>query len=110
MKLSFPFKTLFYILSPSYEQVNGVQKKTLTETGRFYASARSFGGTEKVVDGVYSIIKTMTLQTWYRPDIVSGVVLKDTAGDNWEILGDPENINMDKRYMQIKIKRIDGDR
>lgn len=110
MKISFPFKTVFYILTPTYERVNGVQKKTLTETGKFYASARSFGGTEKVVDGVYSIEKTQTLQTWYRPDVVSGVVLKDSAGYLWEILGDPENINMDKRYLQIKIKRVDGDK
>ena len=110
MKIVFPFKTLFYILTPTYTRVNGVQKKTLFETGLFYASARSFGGTEKIIDGVYSIEKTQTLQTWYRPDIVSGVVLKDSAGALWEILGDPENINMDKRYLQIKIKRIDGDK
>lgn len=110
MKITFPFKTLFHILTPTYTRVNGVQQKTLFETGIFYASARSFGGKEKIIDGVYSIEKTQTLQTWYRPDIVSGVVLKDSAGALWEILGEPENINMDKRYLQIKIKRIEGDK
>lgn len=110
MKIYLPFRTRFTVLTPSFERVNGVQKRTLTETGRVYCSARSFGGTEKVVDGVYTIYKTMVLQTYYRPDIVSGTVLKDTNGDLWEILGDPENIDMANRYLQIKVKRWEGDK
>lgn len=110
MKIHLPFRVCFTVLTPSFERVNGVQKRTLTETGRVYCSARSFGGTEKVIDGVYTIIKTMVLQTYYRPDIVSGTVLRDQQGALWDILGDPENIDMANRYLQIKVKRYEGDR
>lgn len=109
MKIYFPFKTKFNVLTPSFERVLGVQKRTLAKTGELFASVRSFGGTEKIIDGVYSVLKTQVLQTWYRPDVVSGVVLEDLNGERWEIIGDPENINLDNRYLQIKVKKIEGD-
>lgn len=109
MKIYFPFKTKFNILTPSYTRVLGVQKRELTKKGVLFASVRSFGGTEKIIDGVYSILKTQVLQTWYRPDIVSGVVLEDLNGVKWEIIGNPEDINLDHRYLQIKVKKIEGD-
>lgn len=110
MKIYTPFRTHFNILTPSYTKVNGVQKRTLTKTGEIYASARSFGGTERVIDGVYTVEKTQVLQTWYRPDLVSGIVLEDTTKGQWEILGEPENIDMANRYMQMKVKRYEGDK
>ena len=109
MKIYFPFKTKFNVLTPSFEMVLGVQKRTLIKTSELFASVRSFGGTEKIIDGVYSVLKTQVLQTWYRPDVISGVVLEDLNGERWEIIGDPENINLDNRYLQIKVKKIDGD-
>lgn len=110
VSITFPFRTRFLIMQPSYEMVNGVSKRTLEKTGEIFASARSFGGTEKVVDGVLGIVKTMVLQTWYRPDLVSGTVLEDTNGNRWEMYGEPENIEMSNRFIQMKVKRVDGDR
>lgn len=108
VKIVFPFRTKYKLLEAQYTKVNGVEKRTLTEQGEIFCSVRSFGGTEKVVDGIYSIEKTAVCQTWYDPKITSGSVLRDVNGSNWEIINEPENIDMANRYLQFKIRRVDG--
>ena len=73
----------------------------------FYASFRSFGGTERNENGLYSIIDTATIETWFRPDIKADCRVK-IGDDVFEILGTPENINMRNQYLRIKVRRLAG--
>ena len=90
-------------------KINGVVKKTFTELDNFFCSAKSYGGTEKVINDKYVIEDTMQIETWYRPDIVSGCRIK-LLDDNseWEILNTPEDIDRRHQFLVFKVKRIVG--
>ena len=47
------------LLIPEYSKYNGVTKKTFPESGPLiYVNFKSKGGTETVVNGVYSVLNT----------------------------------------------------
>lgn len=109
-KPSSPFDTPIKLLTPTWENIKGVRKKVFSEDGDLlFCSFKTFGGTEKDVNGVYSIEDTANVETWYRPDIRSdcGIMLADT-GAVYEIINDPENINMRNQYCKFKVKRVKG--
>ena len=97
------------ILFPITEKINGVARKTFSESEVIYVSAKSYGGTEKTINDVYVIEDTMIIETFYRPDITSECNLKllDDRSE-WEILNTPENIDRRNQFLKFKIKRIKG--
>lgn len=116
-KPSLPFKTPLILLTPTYTTVSGVDKKTFptiaqalqTATNIFYTTFKTYGGTERDVNGVYSIEATADIETWFRPDITSECRVA-RASDNaiFEIINDPEDINQEHQFLKFKIKRIKG--
>ena len=75
----------------------------------FYCSARAYGGTEKIVDGKYLIEDTLTVETWYRPDLTSECrieFLEDSS--EWEILNTPEDIDLRHQFIRFKVRRYKG--
>ena len=63
-----PFDTPALHLKRSLEKVNGVNKEIFTEAAKpFYCSAKGYGGTEKVVNGVVVIEDTWVIDTFYNP-------------------------------------------
>lgn len=107
-----PFSTALVVLTPTYEKVNGVAKPTipaLKDGFKINASFRSFGGTERTINGVYSIVDTADVETWYRPDITSDCIIAvEASGNLYKILGDVENIAMRNQFLRFKIERIKG--
>lgn len=105
-----PFSTALVVLTPTYTKVNGVEKQTIPALKygfQIFAAFRSFGGTERTMNGVYSIVDTATVETWYRPDITSDCII--VAGDKYyKILGDVENIAMRNQFLRFKIERVKG--
>lgn len=104
-----PMKLLTVVSS---ERVNGALKKVYSDPANselFYGSFRTFGGIENVQDGVYTLINTATINTWYRPDIKADcrIYLCDTE-QVYEISGDPEDIDMRHQYLQIKVRKVGG--
>ena len=98
------------LLKPAYETEYGVERKTYPEIEQgelFYGSFRSFGGTDTVVNGLYSIENTATIDTWFRPDITSDcrIGLPET-GQVYEIKGMPENISMRNQYLRIRVTEV----
>lgn len=75
----------------------------------FYGSFKSYGGTESKVNGIYSIIDTAKIECWYRPDIKSdcriGVLFNNAI---YEIINEPEDVNMRHQFLKFKVKRIKG--
>lgn len=109
---SAPFNVPLVLLIPTYTTVSGVRKKTFPEIADgilFNGSFKSYGGTERDVNGIYSIEDTANVQTWYRPDIKSGCRVA-IAGTNavYDILGEPENIDMRNQYLVFKVSRVKG--
>ncbi|MCR5652227.1 MAG: hypothetical protein K6F88_00335 [Ruminococcus sp.] len=106
-----PFNVPLMLLIPEYTKKLGVETKAFpTNKGiLFYGSFRTFGGTERDVNGVFSIENTAVVDTWYRPEIKSDCrVMVLQSGAVYEILGEPENINMQNQYLKFKVKAIKG--
>jgi len=94
---------------PTVTTYNGVRTKTWAQTGdTIFCNWKSRGGTESTVNGVVSIIDTAIVTTWYRPDIKSGCRLKLADGRIYEIVSEPENIEMQNMYIQFKVERVKG--
>ena len=95
------------ILVPTTKNVNGKVAYGYPDTGDIINAAyTTFGGTESIVNGVYSVIDTGTVETWYRPDITSTTRLKREDGRIYDVEGDPENIEMRNQFLKIKVKCI----
>lgn len=110
-KLSGPLTVPLVLLIPTYTTSKGVRVKTFPKVADgvlIYGSFRTFGGTEREVDGVYSIENTGTVETWYRPDIQGDCRIVLPTGDVYEILGEPENIEMRNQYLQFKVQQVKG--
>lgn len=105
------------LLKPTYTTVSGVDKKTfptieealVDEDNTFFGSFKTYGGTEKNVNGVYSIEDTATIETWYRPDIKSDCrVASPYSGAIYDVINEPEDINMRHQFLKFKVKRVKG--
>ena len=93
------------LLIPTYSTYNGVKKKNFPEDGDlFFVNFKSRGGTDSVVNGVYSVIDTAEIVTWYDPKIKSDCRIK-IGSDLYEIKGKPEVLIP---YMIIKVEGISG--
>lgn len=106
-----PFSVPLLLLKPTKAIAVGVRQKTYDiENGiLIYGSFKTYGGTEKTVDGLLSIDDTADVETWYRPDITSdcAIALADT-GVQYQIINEPENINCRNQFLKFKVQRIKG--
>jgi SPP1 family predicted phage head-tail adaptor len=101
---------------PKYATYNAVKQKTYESVdGVIMANFKTFGGTEKNINGVLVVEDTAQIVCWYRSDITSGcrVVLLDGNEDTpnarcYEILGEPENIEMRNQFLKFKVRRVKG--
>lgn len=107
-----PFNTPLYLLTPQYKDVKGTTKKVYPEPDEemlIHTSFKTYGGTETTVNGVFTIIDTATVETWFRPDIKGDCrVMRAVDGAVYEIIGEPENINMRNQFIKFKVKRVKG--
>ena len=104
------FTTPLKLLIPTYENVKGVTIKkypNIDESPLIFASFKTYGGTETNNNGIYSVIDTANIETWYRPDISSDCqILNLINNGKYEVIGEPENINMRNQYLKFKVRRI----
>lgn len=101
-------RTAAKLLAPKAEtQTLGVYRATYEDKGTIFCNWKTYGGTEQTVDGVYSVIDTATVTTWYRSDITSRCRLQ--LGDAvYEIINEPENIEQQNRVLVFKVQRVKG--
>lgn len=114
---------LVLLIPKSIKQVKGVTKKeypTIEEAleardknnnsiNLFFGSFKTYGGTERTVNGIYSIEDTANIETWYRPDITSNCkIARANDGAIFDIINEPENINMRNQFLKFKVKRVKG--
>lgn len=109
-----PFNVPMFLLIPTIKNVKGVDVKTFpapSEGELIFGSFRSFGGTETENNGVLTVTDTANIETWFRPDIKAAcrICLAEQPSKIYEILGTPENINMQNQYMKFKVQSVAGD-
>ena len=104
-----PFNIPAQVLTATFTKVNGVTTKTFTDGEQFFCSAKSYGGTERVVNDKYVIEDTLDVETWFRADVQSAdhIRLLDD-GSEWEVLNTPEDIDRRHLYLKFKVRRIKG--
>ena len=110
---NYPFNVPAYVLTATINTVKGVAKKSFAETSEdnlIFCSVKTFGGTESVSNGVYTVQDTANVETWFRPDIKSGCrfVLAEDKSKVYEVIGEPENINMRNQFIKFKVQRVAG--
>ena len=104
------------LLTPTTKTISGVLKKTYptittaieNKDNLFFGTFKSYGGTERDVNGVYSIEDTANVETWFRPDIKSDCRIALETGEIYDILGEPENVNKRNQFLKFKVKRVKG--
>jgi head-tail adaptor len=109
-KPSFPYSVAAELLVPTYGYEKGVPTKTFPEQGiRINCSFKTYGGTESTENGLYSVIDTANIETWYRPDITAECRIRVLqTGDVYEVIGRPENIDMRNQFCKFKVRAIEG--
>lgn len=112
---STPFAVPMVLLVPSATTTTlGVPQKvypSVDEGEQFFGSFKTYGGTERDVNGVYSIEATAIVECWFNPHITSDCRVYVQNGNEegtFEILGEPENINRRNQFLRFKIRRIKG--
>ena len=108
-----PFTVPVYLLIPSYKTVKGVLTKVYPkpEEGELiYCSFKTYGGTETANNGLISVEDTANIETWYRPNIKADcrICLAQDVSAVYEVMGQPENINMRNQYTKFKVRAIGG--
>lgn len=110
-KPSFPYSTPILLLTPTYTTAKGVPTKSYDESKgvTLNCSFKTYGGTDTDINGVYAIEDTANIETWYRPDIKSDCKIKVLlTGKYYEILGEPENIDLRNQFCAFKVRGIKG--
>ena len=94
---------------PTIEEALAVKDENNNSINLFFGSFKTYGGTEKTVNGIYSIEDTANIETWYRPDIASNCKIA-RASDNaiFDIINEPEDINQRHQFGKFKVRRVKG--
>lgn len=92
------------------ERINGVTVKTYDPDGMVrFCNFSTYGGTEQTVNGVLSVEDTAQMVTWFEPDITSADRIRLLeSGTDYEIIGEPENIELRQQEMTFKVRRVKG--
>ena len=111
-KLSAPLTVAMVLLVPTYAKVLGVDGKTfpaIKDGIPFNGNFRTFGGTEREVNGIYSIEDTAIVETWYNPAIKSDcrIAIRESEAV-YEIINEPENVELRNQYMKFRVQRVKG--
>lgn len=102
-------RTAVKLLVPTYEEYNGVNTPTYPVDGDvLFVNWKTYGGTETTVNGVYSVLDTADVTTWYRPDIKAHCRLLREDGKIYEIVSEPENTDMNNQFCEFKVERVKG--
>lgn len=96
--------------TPKSEKMLGVGVKTYTDvTGVVMVNWKSYGGTETNNNGVLSVEDTAQIVCRYRPDIRGDCrLVRLIDGAVYEIIGEPENIEMRNQFLEFKVRRVKG--
>lgn len=72
-------------------------------------SFKTYGGTEKLDNGVLKYFDTASVVMLYRPDIHNGDIIRNHLNSRtYQIISYPENVNNTGNYLKFKVQAYDG--
>lgn len=106
------FTATLVLLVPTHSESMGVPTKAFPspENGfKFYGSFKTYGGTERDINGLYTIEDTAQVECWFNPQITSEcrVYLPETQA-TYEIINEPEDIDLRHQFIKFKVRRLKG--
>lgn len=110
-KPSTPYNVPLEVLIPTYVESDYTEAvQTYPESGFIiYGSFKTFGGTDRTVDNLLTVENTANIETWFDPRIKSDCRIKVVqTGEIYDILGEPENINMQNQFLKFKVIGVKG--
>jgi len=107
------FRVPFALMTPTYTRSKGVDVKTFIEPEdgwpTIFASFATYGGTDKVVDGVTVAVDTGIIECWYNAGLTQNCRLKNlNSGQVYEVLGQIENIEGRNQFMKFRVEAVRG--
>lgn len=102
-----PFTTVVQLYGCSTERVLGVETKVHTKIDDIFCSFKTYGGTETTSNGVTVVNDTAEIETWYRPDITASSQIR-LGAKVYEVIGEPENIEMRNQFIKFKVQAVRG--
>lgn len=107
-----PFTVAMKLLVPTSTMVKGVKQKVYSEPEKselLFGRFRTFGGTENFSNEVYTIFNTATIDTWYNPNIKTDCLIYICeTGEKYQIISEPEDIDMRHQFLQFKVQKVGG--
>lgn len=91
-------------------KLHGVETEVWPTDGPvIFTNLKSYGGTERVSNGLRVIEDTATVTTWYRPDITAKCRVRVAqTGAVYEIINEPENWESRNQFLVCKLRRVKG--
>lgn len=91
-------------------KLHGVETKAWPTDGPvIFANLKSYGGTERFSNDLLVIEDTMTMTTWFRPDIAAKCRVRIAqTGAVYEIINEPENWEQRNQFIVCKLRRVKG--
>lgn len=90
------------------ETIAGKRSSVYVDKGTIYVNAKSYGGTEQMLNGVLQTVDTQSIVTRYRTDIKSSGQLVFPDGSVYEIIGRPEDIEQAHMFLKFKCQFVGG--
>lgn len=108
-----PFSVAMKLLVPTVVDVRGARVREYPNPSDvdsvFFGSFRTFGGTERMTNDVYTVEDTATIDTWFDPNITPLCrVYVCQTGKTYEVVGTPENIDLRNQYTSFKVRALGG--
>lgn len=96
--------------TPTGSKTLGVNKNTYADvSGVVMVNWKSYGGTETTSNGMLVVEDTAQVVCWYRPDIRANCrLVRLSDGAVYEIIAEPENIEMRNQFLKFKVRRVKG--
>lgn len=101
------------LLNPVIKKFEGKTYKEYEEGLLFWASFKSYGGTDlkgsEDKGNLFTVIDTVNITTPYHPDFKSGCRVKDLDNNAiYDIINEPEDIECRHMITKFKMQRIKG--
>lgn len=87
--------------------VNGRTQKSVVEIANLRGKFKQKGTSEINANGLLVVNERTTFTTWWKEDFKSGDIIF-INGIDFQVKGEPENVEMRGRYAVLNLERIGG--
>lgn len=87
--------------------VNGRTTKKVVAIANIRGAFKQKSTGESVINGARAVTENTTFTTWWKDDFKAGDIL-EINGIEFQVVGNPENVEMRSRYAVLTLSRIGG--